>query len=830
MDIKFNVSAKTARLIGRENIADVDGAVIELVKNAYDADASCCLIKFDIPFPNINTSYNKSLIKSFLRQDEYTLLMNYCIEEDNVITKKENLTIEQEFALEKILFAHNVITIADNGQGMTKNILETAWMNIGTDNKEKNYSSNKGRVKTGAKGIGRFALDKLSTSTLVYTKNKTDALYRWDLDWDDFDHVKLLSEVSAHLNIEKASRFKDIVYNAFSEQNDLLSNYSWESGTLITLSPLREQWNERLFNKVIKNMRSLNPLNNADQFDVHLLNMFFPQYSANQGSSEIQRKDYDYRLRLEYDGVNAINLRIDRNEVDTSLIKINVLNKAKDKSYELNLENFWNRDKFKIENYRKTDYNREILFNYQVKDFYPNSDDIISFSKIGRFNFEILFLKADNSTLEIVKDIPVRSRKKLLEVHSGIKIYRDNFKVRPYGDDGPFYDWLNLGKRSQLSPAAVSHEKGNWRVEPYQVIGNLKIGRINNPRLEDMANREAIALNDTYYLLIDFLQKVIEKFEYDRQYILREFALWRKNELEKLETDNDKIIEFVKRKKKNKENQEVDEEYSKEQYEDVINELTIKDDNDINAQQLLMMFSSSGIMANTFSHELQRISTNLGTRIQHLRSSVLRIVQPETYVGDPDYNPFPMLEDCQKTDELLSSWIKVIMDGIQGNALEKKVIDLSSVIGDIIKKWKPLLQTKHINIIYPAHKEKINYNITIADIYLVLNNFILNSAWFLEKVQNREIFIDLQPDEKSINLILKNNGEKLDEKYRDNPYKIFEIGETSKYKENNNGNYEKIGTGIGLWIVNQCVQKYYAQIELLNLDDGFGFIIKFPRS
>ena len=189
-----------------------------------------------------------------------------------------------------------------------------------------------------------------------------------------------------------------------------------------------------------------------------------------------------------------------------------------------------------------------------------------------------------------------------------------------------------------------------------------------------------------------------------------------------------------------------------------------------------------------------------------------------------------MLDDCQQTDELLSSWIRVIMDGIQGDSLEKKSINLISVIGDIIDKWKPLLQTKRINILYDVHQEKIDYNITIADIYLILNNFILNSAWFLENVQDRKIFIDLQVDEKDISLILKNNGEKLDERYRDNPYKIFEIGETSKYKANNHGNNEKIGTGIGLWIVNQCIQKYYAQIELLDVEQGFGFTIKFPRS
>lgn len=36
--IPFNVSARTARLIGRENVENTEGALIELVKNCYDAD------------------------------------------------------------------------------------------------------------------------------------------------------------------------------------------------------------------------------------------------------------------------------------------------------------------------------------------------------------------------------------------------------------------------------------------------------------------------------------------------------------------------------------------------------------------------------------------------------------------------------------------------------------------------------------------------------------------------------------------------------------------------------------------------------------------------
>ena len=42
--IPFKVSARTARLIGRENIASSKGAIIELVKNGYDADSKISIV------------------------------------------------------------------------------------------------------------------------------------------------------------------------------------------------------------------------------------------------------------------------------------------------------------------------------------------------------------------------------------------------------------------------------------------------------------------------------------------------------------------------------------------------------------------------------------------------------------------------------------------------------------------------------------------------------------------------------------------------------------------------------------------------------------------
>jgi HSP90 family molecular chaperone len=89
--IPFNVSARTARLIGRENVSNADGAIIELVKNCYDADAGSCIVFFD----------NKSEAKASLY-------------------------------------------IIDNGDGMTEDVIKNHWMTIGTSNKLKDfYTGNK---------------------------------------------------------------------------------------------------------------------------------------------------------------------------------------------------------------------------------------------------------------------------------------------------------------------------------------------------------------------------------------------------------------------------------------------------------------------------------------------------------------------------------------------------------------------------------------------------------------------------------------------------------------------------------------------------------------
>ena len=86
-EVAFSVSAKAARLIGRENITDVSGALTELVKNSYDADAESVLINYDIPFPIIEEGQDISDNINVLSAEDFEFLNSEYIENKNSATK-----------------------------------------------------------------------------------------------------------------------------------------------------------------------------------------------------------------------------------------------------------------------------------------------------------------------------------------------------------------------------------------------------------------------------------------------------------------------------------------------------------------------------------------------------------------------------------------------------------------------------------------------------------------------------------------------------------------------------------------------------------------------
>lgn len=192
---------------------------------------------------------------------------------------------------------------------------------------------------------------------------------------------------------------------------------------------------------------------------------------------------------------------------------------------------------------------KEAGFNEEQQKYFNGTEKTVhlTFSKIGEeknwignFSGVLYFNKISVMPKDIkrfyYKDIT--GRRNLTKHFGGIKLYRDHFRVRPYGEYGDNdFDWLELSARRNRSPAGLAHPTGKWCVGAEQILGIIDISRTNT-NLEDAANRNGIQEGKGFTQLKNILLHVISEFEHDRQFVGRKLA----------EYDNEKD-ELVKQRK-----------------------------------------------------------------------------------------------------------------------------------------------------------------------------------------------------------------------------------------------------------------------------------------
>lgn len=187
---KTNVLLKS--IIGKDLINDDNIAILELVKNSYDANSK----KVSVAFENLKTNDDETV-------DTYS--------------SKSSKIIVQDF-----------------GIGMNEDDLENKWLNIAySEKKQKKIAYN--RVLAGAKGVGRFSCDRLGEYLDIYTKKKGGDIFHLFVDWKSFE-----IENNRDLEIQKI----DVTLNKIPPQNfKKVTGYDlFESGTILEISKLRSRW------------------------------------------------------------------------------------------------------------------------------------------------------------------------------------------------------------------------------------------------------------------------------------------------------------------------------------------------------------------------------------------------------------------------------------------------------------------------------------------------------------------------------------------------------------------------------------------------------------
>ena len=180
--------------------------------------------------------------------------------------------------------------------------------------------------------------------------------------------------------------------------------------------------------------------------------------------------------------------------------------------------------------------------------------------------------------------------------------------------------------------------------------------------------------------------------------------------------------------------------------------------------------------------------------------------------GDEDFNPYNLLDELNETDELLSEWVNLIMDSVKQEKFESREVQLKEFLIHIISMWQPLLDRKFITI-QPVDMERdVVIKLPEIDLHLILNNFILNSAYYLEEADGeRFIHFEAYEDEKKVYLEMSNNGPELDERYRQNPDVTLNARESSK----------EDGTGLGLWIAREAAIRNAGELHVISVKNGY---------
>jgi len=839
--IPFQVSARTARLIGRENIASSKGAIIELVKNGYDADSRVSIVYFDNQYTTVQQTIAPDYLEQLISKGIATELLNDLYEKnDEEYTLKDNPDETKLLSLKGGLKKLNTLYIIDAGEGMTQNIIRNYWMTIGTDNKAVDIFTRSGRIKAGAKGIGRFALDKLGSQCEMITvfdpakhepdsdvkgKPTTNTGYLWKVNWEDFEgEFKTIDEVKADLTGLHANSLKEEIEKSV-EGLDLskIPEETFQYGTILKITDLREDWEDFYVNEVFSDLEVVvPPRETAQLFRIYLFSSLHTnKYGEVLGSV---CDDYDFKLVATADDNQNVHITVQRNEYDLEAIDPNLFNREAFKNWPYTKEDF-----------KKGYWEKDTTFSKLLPGF-SQIDDDKTLEKIGRFSFTFYFMKRTYSNPDAEKfnyrKFASNDRKFWLNKYGGIKLFRDNFRVRPYGEtNSSSFDWLGLGSRKAKSPAAVSKPEGGYKVEPENVAGAIIISRIANINFDDKSSREGLQENQEFQIFKQLITAIVGEFEEDRSYIASEMLkFWEdKFRADINRREAEKLAKAILARAATKREEGTEEESDKELF--ILAELN-KEKTELiekleDEQKILRGLASTGIVLASFSHDLSKLNSILDSRTDKVRKLISEKITESDYANvEERENPFAQLEKIRKQDIKLQNWLNFSLGVTRKDKRTRKQLFFKTYFSNFKTDWSTVLDNRGITL-DTSGVDSVDMRVFEIDIDSIFNNLLVNSidAFKISKVNRpRVITINVFNTDRETVMEYYDSGPGLSSDI-EKPDKIFDALYTTKRNKHTG---EEEGTGLGMWILKSVVQENDGQVKLLFPEEGFGIRMNFP--
>lgn len=778
----FKVSARTILELGSELISSDIIAFYELIKNSFDAQTKNGVkIDFDITlqrneFKKIDGLIQKgeislesaielistSLDKNSIFHNEYLEYINHSITLNDL--HKNFKSAQKKF---------NKITISDTGVGMTPKQLNENFLVIGTSSRKKDIDSaisskSKESPFLGEKGIGRLSVMRLGNHLKLTTStenSKEEAIL--EIDWEKFAELDLMLD---QIEVKPISKIKEKEWN----------------GCVIEISNLTENWTKNRVNE----LSELEVAKLTDPFeDVRNRPKIFIYWNGNRISvPSMNRKLLEHshaELRGSYNVGNG-----------KPYIKCRYI--VRDAGVEHPIEE---------DIYYLTDVDLHGLLLGDKLNI--SMDSLVS---LGDFNFECYWF--NRQKLKAIDGIGnQKTARELQKQWSGILLFRDGFRVFPYGEDDD--DWLSLDRK------ALAHS--GYTLNKAQFIGRVNISRIGNPELIDQTNREGLRINDEQKLFIRILRNTIQERLLSFLRSIKKQYKDKKINAKTIETDvnalKKRADDAVKslRNHISPEGKEFFEDLQQTlfQYADFSKNAKLKIESAESDSLMMTELAGIGLMSEIIAHELARTAENALDTLNNLKHKDLSV---DIRKG---------LEILRGEMNSLNKRLRVLDPISIAGKQRKENLDLIEVIEDILDLHKPQFIRHKIDV---AIIEKPNHRIVMPLVKGILiqifANLISNSKYWLKIKKDRiisftpkiEIIIESSPP----TVIYRDNGTGVSIENKEKIFKaFFSLKEESKRR------------GLGLHIAKENAEylggKLYLDNEINNETNRLHtFILELP--
>lgn len=498
IQMSFKITARTLLELGAELISSDAIALYELIKNGVDARSPLIKIR----------------VQSILSHSRYQQALEYIDEDVPLETLKEDISswleidapseAKREFHsmvhssgnnrenfrknLVKAYCDLNYIQVEDTGEGMSLDDLENIYLTIGTRSRKqaKKYSNPDGNGSAvaylGDKGVGRLSVMRLGDKLDVITTQNSDNYWNHlSIDWRQFSHDSdlLLHEISVTPYTGERKKEKN------------------ETGTKIRITNLKSDWNRARFNELLDTEFS----RMIDPFEGWRANKLLRIY---YNGTQVTLTKIEERLLQEAHSIVDFKFYYDESAGEATI------------SGEMNYRLHANRKK-------PISYNEAAILSF------TNSKSLKIIKKLG--SFDVKFIWFNRKYLAAVEGIGAKEdvRKLVNKWAGGLMVFRDGFRINPYG--GPDDDWLHLDKRA--------FSRSGYKLNRNQVIGRVRLGGQNNFLIEQ-TNREGLVDNEYKFVFVSILQRILEDFKTFSQGIEDEL---KREQLTSLDTLRQKALE-----------------------------------------------------------------------------------------------------------------------------------------------------------------------------------------------------------------------------------------------------------------------------------------------